>query len=70
GKVGNTNFYISASKAGLVAFDTESGERLFSDAATGNPTAVIPTPILHLQQIYHSSGYRAGNALINLAETG
>ncbi|MCH1441727.1 MAG: PQQ-like beta-propeller repeat protein, partial [Rubripirellula sp.] len=70
GNVGETNFYISASKEGLVAFDTESGELLFSDAATGNPTAVIPTPILHLHQIYHTSAYRAGNTLINLTGEG
>ena len=68
--IGDTSFYISASKAGLVAFDTENGDKLFSDTATGNPTAVIPTPILHQHQIYHTSAYRAGNTLINLLEEG
>lgn len=70
GHVDGINFYISASKAGLVAFDTESGEQVFSDAATGNPTAVIPTPILHQHQLYHTSAYHAGNTLINLIGEG
>ncbi|MAI71205.1 MAG: polyvinylalcohol dehydrogenase [Rhodopirellula sp.] len=69
-KVGDTSFYLSASKAGIVAFDTQSGNKLFSDNATSNPTAVIPTPILFQDQIYHTSAYRAGNTLINLVEEG
>lgn len=70
GNAGDTEFYVTASKAGLVAFDTEDGKLLFSDTATANPTAVIPTPILQLNQIYHSSGYRAGNTLVNVVEEG
>ncbi len=69
-KVGDISFYLSASKAGIVAFDTQSGDKLFSDTATSNPTAVIPTPILFQDQIYHTSAYRAGNTLINLIEEG
>lgn len=70
GRVDDINFYISASKAGLVAFDTESGKKLFSDTSSGNTIAVIPTPILHQRQIYHTSAYGAGSTLINLAKKG
>jgi outer membrane protein assembly factor BamB len=65
--IGETAFYVTASKAGIVAFDAKSGELLFSDNSTGNPTAVIPTPITHGDLLYHTSDYGAGNALLKLA---
>ena len=70
GKVDQTTFYLSASKAGMVAFDTRTGTELFADTASGNRTAVIPTPILHRNQIYHTSAFGAGSTLLNVSRAG
>jgi outer membrane protein assembly factor BamB len=67
GSVGNTSYYVTASKPGIMAFDVKTGVRLFSDSATGNGTAVIPTPILAGDLLYHTSGYGAGNTLLRLS---
>ncbi|MCG8649625.1 MAG: PQQ-like beta-propeller repeat protein [Pirellulales bacterium] len=68
GSVGSTDFYVTASTPGLLAFDTQSGKPLFSDTATGNRTAVIPTPILVQDKLYHTSDYGAGNTLLQLSD--
>lgn len=60
------SFYVTASKPGLFAFDAESGKKLFSDATTGNNVAVIPTPIVSGDDLYHTSDYGAGNTLLKL----
>lgn len=65
-RIGDVSFYVTASKSGLVAFDTESGNLLFQNAATGNNTAVIPTPIPFDNYIYHTSEYGAGCVLLKL----
>lgn len=64
--IGEVSFYVTASKKGLVAFDAQSGNLLFSNSATGNDVAVIPTPILAGDQLYHTSDYGAGNVLLKL----
>ncbi|QDT02659.1 outer membrane biogenesis protein BamB [Rubripirellula lacrimiformis] len=68
--VGSSTFYVTASKPGMYAFDVESGRQAFSDASTGNSVAVIPTPIVQGNQIYHTSDYGAGNTLLNLTDAG
>lgn len=70
GRVGETDYYVTASTPGLLAFDCESGKQLFSDEATGNPTAVIPTPIITGDLLYHTSDYGAGNTLLKLSSNG
>jgi outer membrane protein assembly factor BamB len=70
GQVGSTGFYVTATKSGLLALDVDSGKELFTDSVTGNAVAVIPTPVLHDKQLYHTSDYGAGNTLLNLSETG
>ncbi|WP_419189588.1 PQQ-binding-like beta-propeller repeat protein [Stieleria marina] len=70
GNVGDKHFYVTASKEGLMGFDVESGEILFQDSATGNKVAVIPTPVLAGDQIYHTSAYGAGNTLLKLVDDG
>lgn len=67
GKVGDKDYYVTATKNGLVGFDVATGEKLFSDSATANKVAVIPTPILHGDLIYHTSAYGAGNTLLKLS---
>jgi outer membrane protein assembly factor BamB len=69
--VGGIPIYVTASKSGLVAFHAQTGEHQFTSPTTGNKTAVIPTPIIVGDQIYHSSAYKAGNSLLKLsAESG
>ncbi|WP_146459488.1 PQQ-binding-like beta-propeller repeat protein [Rubripirellula tenax] len=68
--VAETTFYVTASKPGLFAFDTTSGGKVFSDASTGNNVAVIPTPILQGDELYHTSDYGSGNTLIKLSGNG
>jgi outer membrane protein assembly factor BamB len=59
--------YVSASAKGLVGIDVESGETAFVNAATGNSVAVIPTPLIVGNSIYHTSAYQAGNALVDIS---
>ena len=70
GKVGTTNIYVTASKPGLFAFDAETGQKVFDDATTGNNVAVIPTPLLVGDYLYHTSDYGAGNTLLKLSGGG
>ncbi len=70
GSVDGKDFYVTASKAGLVAFDVDSGKKLFDDSATANKTAVIPTPVLSGNELYHTSAYGAGNTLLRLSANG
>ena len=70
GRVGETDFYVTANKQGLIAFDPRSGTKLFSDSTTGNDFAVIPTPILDGNQLYHTSDHNAGNTLLKLSSEG
>lgn len=70
GTVGSTTFYTTASKPGIYAFDVQSGEKLFDDPATGNGTAVIPTPIVSGDLLYYTSAYGGGNTLLKLDASG
>ena len=62
--------YVTASKPGLVGIHAATGEELFSNPKTGNGTAVIPTPIISGNRIYHSSGYGAGNVALDITKSG
>ncbi len=66
GSVNDVSFYATASSDGIVGFACDSGEKLFENPTTGNPTAVIPTPILSGNLLYHTSAYGAGNSLLKL----
>lgn len=70
GVVGERDYYVTGSNPGLFAFDVLTGEKLFQDTATRNKVAVIPTPILTGNQLYHTSAYGAGNTLLDLTMTG
>jgi outer membrane protein assembly factor BamB len=50
-----------------MGIDAQSGELLFEEASTGNKTAVIPTPIVSENIIYHVSAYGAGNAALRIS---
>ncbi len=62
--------YVTAAKPGLIAVHAETGEELFVNSKTGNQTAVIPTPIISGNRIYHSSGYGAGNVAVDVKREG
>ncbi len=68
--VGGIPLYVTACKPGLVAFHAETGELQFTSKTTGNNVAVIPTPIILGDEIYHSSAYKAGNTLLKLTAAG
>ncbi len=65
--VGDVTCYVTASKSGLVGVDSKTGKVLFQDRATGNDVAVIPTPIVSENRLYHTSDYNAGNTLLRLS---
>ena len=69
GAIGDREFYVTGSKPGIFAFDIQSGEKVFEDKATGNKVAVIPTPVLSGDLLYHTSAYGAGNTLLRLSNT-
>lgn len=72
--VGGTSLYVTATKAGenggrvggIVGIDAQSGEVLFREVTATNDVAVIPTPIVQSPLLYYTSGYRAGNTLLEL----
>ena len=59
--------YLTACDEGLVGIHCESGKLLFLNKATGNGVAVIPTPIVSGDIVYHSSAYKAGNAAVKIS---
>lgn len=65
--VAGVTFYVTASKPGLIAVDVASGKQAFADTATANGVAVIPTPVVSGDLVYHTSAYDAGNTLIKLS---
>jgi outer membrane protein assembly factor BamB len=68
--IGGKDMYITASEKGLLAFDVASGELLFQNESTGNKTAVIPTPVVSGDIVYHVSAYGAGNAAVKVKVQG
>ncbi len=68
--IGGKDMYITASEKGLLAFDPTSGELLFQDESTGNKTAVIPTPVVSGDIVYHVSAYGAGNTAVRVKVNG
>jgi outer membrane protein assembly factor BamB len=70
GKIDALTFYVTACESGLMAFNASSGELLFSEDSTGNEVAVVTTPILDRNLLYHTSAYGAGNTLLELSVQG
>lgn len=61
-QIGDKQLYLTASVDGLYGIDAESGAEWVHGPSTGNRTAVIPTPVVHENMVYHTSAYGAGNA--------
>ncbi len=67
GTFAGTDYYVTAAGIGVIGLDRNSGEKLFENSMTGNDIATIPTPlIIGNDQIYHTSDYGSGNALLKL----
>ena len=64
---GGVALYLTASKPGFFMINAKSGAEFLSSGVTGNNIAVIPTPIVQDNLIYHTSDYGAGNALWKLS---
>ncbi len=64
---GRVPVYLTACEQGLVGIHGESGKLLFKNGSTGNGTAVIPTPVVSGDLVYHSSSYKAGNAATKIS---
>jgi outer membrane protein assembly factor BamB len=67
---GSKSMYITASKPGLVAVDVDTGKLLFQEESTGNKTAVIPSPVVMGDIVYHVSAYGAGNMALKVTVDG
>ena len=67
---GGVPVYLTACDSGLVGIHCESGDMLFQNGATGNGVAVIPSPIVSGDIVYHSSAYKAGNAAVRITVAG
>lgn len=70
GSIGDVDYYVTAGSIGVVAFDCQSGEKLFGNELSGNKVATIPTPLILGDHIYHTSDYGAGNVLLKLTPAG
>ncbi len=68
--LGGKGIYLTAGKIGLLGIDAKTGAKLFEDAATGNGTAVIPTPVVSGDIVYHTSAYGAGCAAWQMSVEG
>jgi len=65
--VDGVSMYITATVTGLVGFSATDGKVLWQNAASGNATATIPTPIVKGNLVYHTSAYSTGCVLVELS---
>jgi outer membrane protein assembly factor BamB len=59
--------YLTACERGLVGIHGVTGKLLFKNESTGNGVAVISSPVVSGNLIYHSSAYKAGNAAVKVS---
>jgi outer membrane protein assembly factor BamB len=67
---GNTRQYVQLTHRGLVSVATADGRFLWGYNRIANGTANIPTPLVHGDYIFCSSGYGTGAALLKLSAAG
>jgi outer membrane protein assembly factor BamB len=68
--VSGSRQYIQMTTGGVVGVSASDGKPLWQSAAGRNGIAIIPTPIYHDGQVYVTSGYGTGCALLKLAPDG
>lgn len=70
GDVDGVGFYVTQTSKGMVCVAADSGKLLWRFEKTGNGTATIPTPVVHGNYVYGTSGYGTGCGLVKLAVNG
>ncbi|HYT89814.1 MAG TPA: PQQ-binding-like beta-propeller repeat protein [Gemmataceae bacterium] len=68
-EVGGVRQYITLLGSGIVGVDANNGRLLWRYTKIANGTANIPTPIVHNDLVFCSTGYNAGAALLQLVPT-
>lgn len=66
GHGGGVKQYVQLIGRGVVGVATDSGKFLWGYNRIANPTANIPTPLVHDNFVFCSSGYGTGSALLKL----
>lgn len=61
--------YVQALGRGVVGIAAADGALLWGYSRVANDTAVIPTPLVHRDYVFASSGYGAGAALLKLVRS-
>jgi outer membrane protein assembly factor BamB len=69
-EVGGVRQYIQQVQKAVVGIRATDGKLLWRENAIPSNVAVIPTPIFHDNQVFVTSGYGAGCALIQLSPDG
>jgi outer membrane protein assembly factor BamB len=69
-EVGGVRQYIQQVQKAVVGIRATDGKLLWRENAIPSGVAVIPTPIFHDNQVFVTSGYGAGCALIQLTPDG
>lgn len=62
--------YIQLVGRGVVSVRASDGKLLWTYNKVANETANIPTPLIHGDYVFASTGYRTGSALLKLAKEG
>ena len=62
--------YLTACDKGLVGIHTNTGEVLFKNESTKNSVAVIPTPVVQGNIVYHTAAYGSGNSAAEVRKQG
>lgn len=67
---GGVKQYVQLTGRGLISVAAEDGRTLWTYNRIANGTANIPTPIVHGDYVFGSTGYGAGAALLRLSRQG
>ena len=62
--------YVQLIGRGLIGVDAETGRMLWSYNRVANDVANVPTPIVHGDLVFASSGYGTGAALLRIVQDG
>jgi outer membrane protein assembly factor BamB len=68
--VGSVRLYIAFTESGAVGLRADNGELLWTYGKVANQTANVATPIVSGSQVFLSSDYGTGCALLNLEQAG
>ncbi len=69
-EVGGIRQYVQMTSGGVVGVAPRDGKLLWQENVGANKTATIPTPVIKDNDVYVTSDYRAGCALVKLTAEG